>query len=333
MEAISFHGVVLKRVLSGIQPSGDLHLGNYFGMMSRMINYQEKNDLFCFIVNYHALTTLQDKDLLKKNTFQAAVDFFALGLDPDKSTFWIQSDVPQVCESTWLLSNIVNVGLLDRATSYKDKLSKGISANVGLYSYPLLMASDILLFGGELVPVGKDQKQHLEMTRDIAIRFNQTFGDTFIIPKPDIDPSFELVPGIDGQKMSKSYNNTIPIFGDEKLIKKRFMSVVTDSADIDQPKDINSPLFQLYALFLNENEKKELKIRFEKPGLRYGDLKNELFECFWEYFRPFRDKRQRLMDNKDHVLNNLSLGATKAAKVANKFLDDARSAMGLDYYN
>ena len=332
MEAISFHGVVLKRVLSGIQPSGDLHLGNYFGMMSRMINYQEKNDLFCFIVNYHALTTLQDKDLLKKNTFQAAVDFFALGLDPDKSTFWIQSDVPQVCESTWLLSNIVNVGLLDRATSYKDKLSKGISANVGLYSYPLLMASDILLFGGELVPVGKDQKQHLEMTRDIAIRFNQTFGDTFIIPKPDIDPSFELVPGIDGQKMSKSYNNTIPIFGDEKLIKKRFMSVVTDSADIDQPKDINSPLFQLYALFLNENEKKELKIRFEKPGLRYGDLKNELFECFWEYFRPFRDKRQRLMDNKDHVLNNLSLGATKAAKVANKFLDDARSAMGLDYY-
>ena len=332
MEAISFHGVVLKRVLSGIQPSGDLHLGNYFGMMSRMINYQEKNDLFCFIVNYHALTTLQDKDLLKKNTFQAAVDFFALGLDPDKSTFWIQSDVPQVCESTWLLSNIVNVGLLDRATSYKDKLSKGISANVGLYSYPLLMASDILLFGGELVPVGKDQKQHLEMTRDIAIRFNQTFGDTFIIPEPDIDPSFELVPGIDGQKMSKSYNNTIPIFGDEKFIKKRFMSVVTDSADIDQPKDINSPLFQLYALFLNENEKKELKIRFEKPGLRYGDLKNELFECFWEYFRPFRDKRQRLMDNKDHVLNNLSLGATKAAKVANKFLDDARSAMGLDYY-
>ena len=332
MEAISFYGVVLKRVLSGIQPSGDLHLGNYFGMMSRMINYQEKNDLFCFIVNYHALTTLQDKDLLKKNTFQAAVDFFALGLDPDKSTFWIQSDVPQVCESTWLLSNIVNVGLLDRATSYKDKLSKGISANVGLYSYPLLMASDILLFGGELVPVGKDQKQHLEMTRDIAIRFNQTFGDTFIIPKPDIDPSFELVPGIDGQKMSKSYNNTIPIFGDEKLIKKRFMSVVTDSADIDQPKDINSPLFQLYALFLNENEKKELKIRFEKPGLRYGDLKNELFECYWEYFRPFRDKRQRLMDNKDHVLNNLSLGATKAAEVANKFLDDARSAMGLDYY-
>ena len=323
----------MKRVLSGIQPSGDLHLGNYFGMMSRMINYQEKNDLFCFIVNYHALTTLQDKDLLKKNTFQAAVDFFALGLDPDKSTFWIQSDVPQVCESTWLLSNIVNVGLLDRATSYKDKLSKGISANVGLYSYPLLMASDILLFGGELVPVGKDQKQHLEMTRDIAIRFNQTFGDTFIIPEPDIDPSFELVPGIDGQKMSKSYNNTIPIFGDEKFIKKRFMSVVTDSVDIDQPKDINSPLFQLYALFLNENEKKELKIRFEKPGLRYGDLKNELFECYWEYFRPFRDRRQRLMDNKDHVLNNLSLGATKAAKVANKFLEDARSAMGLDYYN
>ena len=323
----------MKRVLSGIQPSGDLHLGNYFGMMSRMISYQEKNDLFCFIVNYHALTTVHEKDLLKKNTFQAAIDFFALGLDPDKSTFWVQSDVPQVCESTWLLSNIVNVGLLDRATSYKDKLSKGISANVGLYSYPLLMASDILLFGGELVPVGKDQKQHLEMTRDIALRFNQTFGETFVVPEPDIDSSFELVPGVDGQKMSKSYNNTIPIFGDEKFIKKRFMSIVTDSAEIDEPKDINSPIFQLYSLFLNKNEKKELEARFQQPGLRYGDLKNELFECYWEHFRSFRDERQRLMDNKDYVLNSLRKGAQKASEVADQFLANARSAMGLNYRN
>ena len=194
----------MKRVLSGIQPSGDLHLGNYFGMMSRMIKYQEENDLFCFIVNYHALTTIKDKDFLASNTLNAAMDFIALGLDPDRSTFWIQSDVPQVCESTWLLSNIVNVGLLDRATSYKDKLARGISANVGLYSYPILMASDILLFGGEIVPVGKEQKQHLEMTRDIAIRFNQTFGKVFVIPEPDIDQTTQLVPGIDGQKMSKS---------------------------------------------------------------------------------------------------------------------------------
>ena len=183
----------MKRVLSGIQPTGDLHLGNYFGMMSRMIKYQEENDLFCFIVNYHALTTIQDKRVLAKNTLNAAIDFMALGLDPDQSTFWIQSDVPQVCESTWLLSNIVNVGSLDRATSYKDKLSKGLTPNVGLYSYPILMASDILLFGGEIVPVGNDQKQHIEITRDIAIRFNQTYEDVFIVPEPDIEKTNQFL--------------------------------------------------------------------------------------------------------------------------------------------
>ena len=187
----------MKRVLSGIQPSGNLHLGNYFGMMSRMIKYQEENDLFCFIVNYHALTTIQDKKTLSENTLNAAIDFMALGLDPERSTFWIQSDVPQVCESTWLLSNIVNVGLLDRATSYKDKMAKGLKPNVGLYSYPILMASDILLFGGEIVPVGKDQKQHLEMTRDMAIRFNQIFGDVFVVPELDIEKTTQLVPGLD----------------------------------------------------------------------------------------------------------------------------------------
>ena len=321
----------MKRVLSGIQPSGDLHLGNYFGMMSRMINYQEKHDLFCFIVNYHALTTVKDKEFLEKNTIQAAIDFFSLGLDPEKSTFWIQSDVPQVCESTWLLSNVTNVGMLERATSYKDKLSKGISANVGLYSYPILMASDILLFGGEMVPVGKDQKQHIEMARDIAEKFNQQYDEVFVIPEPDIDKRSHLIPGIDGQKMSKSYNNTIPIFGDEKKIRKRFMSIVTDSADIDEPKDINTPIFQLYSLFINEDQQKELKNRFLQPGLRYGDLKNEFFECFWEFFRPFRDKRDYLMNHKDYVFTSLDEGAKKARGVANDFLFKAKSAMGLIY--
>ena len=321
----------MKRVLSGIQPSGSLHLGNYFGMMSRMINYQEKNDLFCFIVNYHALTTIKEKELLKENTLQAAIDFFSLGLDPEKSTFWIQSDVPQVCESTWLLSNVINVGLLDRATSYKDKLSKGISANVGLYSYPILMASDILLFGGEIVPVGKDQKQHIEMTRDIAERFNQTYGKVFIVPEPDIDKKTHLIPGVDGQKMSKSYNNTIPIFGPEKALRKRFMSIVTDSADIDEPKSVESPIFHLYSLFLSEKDQLELKERFIKPGLRYGDLKNELYECFWEYFKPYREKRDYLMNHKDYVIKCLESGANKASSVADEYLSNARTAMGLNY--
>tara|TARA_Y100000817_G_scaffold37554_1_gene25876 strand:+ start:1085 stop:2086 length:1002 start_codon:yes stop_codon:yes gene_type:complete len=331
LETLLIYGGVLKRVLSGIQPSGDLHLGNYFGMMSRMINYQETHDLFCFIVNYHALTTVKDKEFLEKNTIQAAIDFFSLGLDPEKSTFWIQSDVPQVCESTWLLSNVTNVGMLERATSYKDKLSKGISANVGLYSYPILMASDILLFGGEMVPVGKDQKQHIEMTRDIAEKFNQQYGEVFVIPEPDIDKRSHLIPGIDGQKMSKSYNNTIPIFGDEKKIRKRFMSIVTDSADIDEPKDINTPIFQLYSLFMNKDQQKELKNRFLQPGLRYGDLKNEFFECFWEFFRPYRDKRDYLMNHKDYVFTSLDEGAKKASGVANDFLFKAKSAMGLIY--
>lgn len=321
----------MKRVLSGIQPSGNLHLGNYFGMMSRMIKYQNENDLFCFIVNYHALTTVQDKKKLSENTFNAAVDFMALGLDPEKSTFWIQSDVPQVCESTWLLSNLVNVGLMDRATSYKDKLAKGHSANMGLYSYPILMASDILLFGGEIVPVGRDQKQHLEITRDIAKRFNQTYGEVFIIPEPDIEERTQLVPGVDGQKMSKSYGNTIPLFGSEKAIRKQFMSIMTDSTEIDQPKSIDTPLFELYALFLNEKEKEDLANRFATPGMRYGDVKQDLFECFWLAFSPFRKKREYLLNHKDHVLKQLKDGSEKASEVAEQYLSKAREVMGLNY--
>ena len=321
----------MKRVLSGIQPSGNLHLGNYFGMMSRMIKYQEENDLFCFIVNYHALTTIQDKKTLSENTLNAAIDFMALGLDPERSTFWIQSDVPQVCESTWLLSNIVNVGLLDRATSYKDKMAKGLKPNVGLYSYPILMASDILLFGGEIVPVGKDQKQHLEMTRDMAIRFNQIFGDVFVVPELDIEKTTQLVPGLDGQKMSKSYGNTIPLFGPEKAIRKRFMSIVTDSTDIDQPKSIDTALYQLYALFLNEDEQKELAERFATPGMRYGDVKQDLFECFWTTFSPYREKRDYLLNHKDYVVGQLKAGSEKAGAVADVYLSKAREAMGLNY--
>ena len=320
-----------KRVLSGIQPSGKLHLGNYFGMMSRMIKYQEANDLFCFIVNYHALTTIHDKNELKDNTMNAALDFLALGMDPEKSTFWVQSDVPQVTELTWLLSNMAGVGLMERSTSYKDKIEKGLKPHMGLFSYPVLMAADILLYGSDIVPVGKDQKQHLEITRDIAIKFNNTYGDIFIIPEASINQETKLVPGIDGQKMSKSYGNTIPIFAEEKIIKKAVMSILTDSAGINEPKDKDTPLFQIYSMFLDSEEKKLLNDRYDTPGLRYGDLKKELFEKTIEYFSPFREKRTQLSKDMDFVYKTLEIGKNKASKVADEYIYKIRTAMGLNY--
>ena len=323
---------IKKRVLSGIQPSGKLHLGNYFGMMSRMINYQDENDLFCFIVNYHALTTIQNKAELEKNTINAALDFLALGMDPEKSTFWVQSDVPQVTELTWLLSNMAGVGLMERSTSYKDKIDKGLSPHMGLFSYPILMAADILLYGSEIVPVGKDQKQHLEITRDIAIRFNNIYGkDILVVPSPDINEDTMLVPGIDGQKMSKSYANTIPIFADEKLIKKSVMSITTDSAGINEPKDKDSPLFKIYSLFLNSEEKNILSDRYDTPGLKYGDVKKELLSRIIEHFSPYREKREYLSKNIDQVHSLLDRGRDKASKVADEYIKKIRDAMGLNY--
>jgi tryptophanyl-tRNA synthetase len=321
----------MQRVLSGIQPSGDLHLGNYFGMMSRMVEYQRSSDLFAMIVNYHALTTIKDKALLEENTLNAAMDFLALGLDPERSTFWVQGDVPEVTELTWMLACATNMGLLERATSYKDKISKGLTPNVGLFCYPLLMAADILCFGANVVPVGKDQKQHLEMTRDIAIRFNQIFGEVFIVPEPDIERERALVVGTDGQKMSKSYGNTLPIFGPTKKLRKRVMSIVTDSTDIDQPKNPDTALFHLFALFLNEAETEDLRARFEAPGLRYGDVKQELFEKFMERFGPYREKREDLGKRPDDVRDLLKMGAQKASAVARGYLDKARDACGLSY--
>ena len=319
------------RVLSGIQPSGKLHLGNYFGMMSRMINYQDKNDLFCFIVNYHALTTIQDRKTLEKNTLNAAIDFLALGLDPNKSTFWIQSDVPQVAELTWLLSNMTSVGLIERSTSYKDKISKGLTPNMGLFSYPVLMAADILLFGSQIVPVGKDQKQHLEITREIAKRFNNIFGETLVVPDEDIKENTMLIPGTDGQKMSKSYDNIIPIFCSEDDLKKRVMSIVTDSAGINEPKDKNTPLFNIYSLFLDEKGRDILEDRYNSPGLRYGDVKKELYETIIEYFSPFKERREHLLNNLDEVYDILIYGSKKASKVANANITKVREAMGLVY--
>ena len=319
------------RVLSGIQPTGELHLGNYFGMMSRMIEYQNNSDLFCCIVNYHALTTIQDKNILKNNTINAAIDFLALGMDPQKSTFWIQSDIPQVAELTWLLSNMTSVGLMERSTSYKDKIDKGLTPHMGLFSYPVLMAADILLYGSNVVPVGKDQKQHLEITRDIAIKFNNTYGEILIVPEPDIEEKTMLVPGVDGQKMSKSYGNTIPIFADDNKLKKIVMSIVTDSSGIDDPKDKDTPLYKLYSLFLNNDEKKILSDRYDTPGLRYGDIKKELLEKIYEHFSPYKKRREYFFNNIDEVYDILNQGRKKATVVASEYINKIRKAMGIAY--
>tara|TARA_Y100000994_G_C15611479_1_gene409048 strand:- start:65 stop:1033 length:969 start_codon:yes stop_codon:yes gene_type:complete len=319
------------RVLSGIQPSGTLHLGNYFGMMNRMIRYQSENDLFCFIANYHAQTTIPTAQTLSENTFNATCDFLALGIDPEISTFWVQSDVPQVTELMWILSSLTSVGSLDRATSYKDKIAQGIKPNAGLYSYPILMAADILLFDAELVPVGRDQKQHLEMTRDIAMRFNNSFGQTLIIPEPDIEKETQLIPGVDGKKMSKSYDNTIPLFDSEKIIRKKIMAIITDTADIDEPKDKDTPLFQLYSLFLDKKDQSKLSARYDGKGLRYGDVKIELFQKVMDHFQPFREKRASLISRPKEVRDILRLGAKKANIIAEEVLDRVKSSVGMNY--
>ena len=320
------------RVLSGIQPSGDLHIGNYFAMMKRMIEYQANHELFCFIVNYHALTTVFDADRLRRQTLEAACDFLALGIDPEKSIFWVQSDVPEVTELTWLLSNITGMGLLERCHSFKDKTAKGILPNHGLFAYPVLMAADILMYGSNLVPVGKDQKQHVEVTRDIAIKFNNTYGETFVVPEPEIPDEVATIPGIDGQKMSKSYGNTLPIFAPEKKLRKQVMSIKTDSTPVEEPKDPdNSILFDIYALFLDEQGKQKLRDRFLTPGLKYGALKQELFGVMWEYFKPYRDKRQYYVDHIDEVRGILKKGAEKARAIGSKYLTKASQNVGANY--
>ena len=318
-----------KRILSGVQPSGLLHIGNYFGMIKRMIHFQESSDLFCFIANYHSLTSLNDKEELEKNIFTSFCDILALGLDSSKSTIWVQSHVSEVTELAWILSNFTSVGMMERSTSYKDKISKGLKPNMGLFSYPILMASDILLFHSDIVPVGKDQKQHLEMTRDIAIKFNNAFGDVLTVPDIDIDENTDIVTGIDDQKMSKSYNNTIPIFGDEKYIKDQVMNIITDSAGLNEPKDINTPLFKIYSLFLDQNKVEELKERYNTPGLKYMDVKNELFNCIMEYFSDQRARRDEYFNNPDSVYDLMKLGQEKAKSVAAQTIEDVKKSIGM----
>ena len=318
-----------KRILSGVQPSGQLHIGNYFGMIERMIQFQNETDLLCFIANYHSMTSINDKVKLEENTREAFIDLLALGIDPDKSIFWVQSHVPEVTELAWILSNFASVGLMQRSTSYKDKIANGLKPNMGLFSYPILMASDILLFQSEIVPVGKDQKQHLEMTRDIAMKFNNSFGEIFTIPKIEIDKSNDVVIGIDNQKMSKSYNNTIPIFADNDTIKDQVMNIVTDSAGLNEPKDKVTPLFKIYSLFLSDESKKELADRYDTPGLKYMDIKNELIETIITFFELQRSKREQLLANPHEVNQKMILGQNKAKKIAQKTLQEVKSATGL----
>ncbi len=319
------------RILSGIQPSGALHLGNYFGMMRPAIELQERGAAFYFIADYHSMTSLFDAKERRQNTLDVALDFLACGLDSGRGTFWVQSHVPEVTELAWLLSTLTPMGLLERCHSFKDKSAKGIPVNHGLFAYPVLMAADILLFDSNLVPVGRDQKQHVEVTRDIAVKFNEQYGQTFVIPEPQIRDEVAAVPGLDGQKMSKSDGNTIEIFGDEKTVRKKIMSIVMDSRTPAEPKpDADKNLaIQLLNLVAPADVSADFQNRLRAGGLGYGDLKKALFEHYWNHFAPARARRAELEKNLDHVHGVLREGAEKARAVATKVLTRAKLASGL----
>jgi tryptophanyl-tRNA synthetase len=319
------------RILSGIQPSGTIHIGNYFGMIKKMIESQDEGELFAFLASYHALTSVKDKEALEKNTYEAAINFLALGMDPEKSTFWVQHDVKEVLELYWILSNHTSMGLLERAHSYKDKTARGIQANHGLFSYPVLMAADILLFDSNIVPVGKDQIQHVEMTRDIATSFNFAYGkEIFILPESRVDEVVATVPGTDGAKMSKSYNNTIDMFTTPKQRKKQVMGIVTDSKELDEPKEWeNCNIYALSKLFMNEDELKDLQKRYATPGEGYGHFKMTLLDKINEYFAPYEEKRAYYSNNIKEVREILDFGASKAKKIASSKMEIIRDAVGL----
>ncbi len=318
------------RIFSGIKPSGMIHIGNYLGMIRPMVESQLRGDLFCFIANMHSLTTMTDANMMRQYTNDALLDLLALGINPQKSTLWVQSDVPEVAELTWYLNNVTAVGLLERCHAYKDALAKGLSPNNGLFSYPVLMAADILLYQSDRVPVGKDQKQHVEVARDIAIRFNSTYGNAFTIPEEEIADEIAVIPGIDGQKMSKSYNNYIEIFGAEKTIKKKIMSILTDATPVESPKDPdNSIIYSIFKLFATQEQSVALANRFRAGGMGYGDAKKQLFELLWEYFQPFRTKREELVSNMDYVAALRKTGAEKARQVASQTIDSVRKLVGV----
>ncbi len=318
------------RILSGIQPSGKLHIGNYFGAIRQHLELQADNEAFYFIADYHALTSSPEPDDLKKDSLGVTMDYIALGLDTERTVFWRQSDVPEVTEFAWILSCITPMGLLQRCTSYKDKVAQGLSPNHGLFAYPVLQAADILIFNSDLVPVGADQKQHIEVTRDIAIKFNNTFGPILTIPREYILKSVAVVPGIDGQKMSKSHDNIIGIFESEKMVRKKVMRIVTDSTPVEDPKDPEKcNIFALLKLVAGDDEIAEWKDKYRSGGTGYGTVKKRLVELLCEYFRPYREKRKELENNLDFVERVLKTGAQKASAVARKTLAEVRQAVGL----
>ncbi len=319
------------RILSGVQPSGKLHIGNYFGAMKPMLDLQQQGEAFYFIADYHSLTSVSDPATLREYVRDVAIDFLACGLDPNKAVFFRQSDVPEVNELAWILSTICPMGLLERCHSYKDKTARGFSPNHALFAYPVLMAADILLYDSDVVPVGKDQKQHLEVTRDLAIKINERFGDgTLKLPEPRIQEATAVVPGLDGQKMSKSYDNALPIFGAQKKLRKLVMKIPTDSTPVEDPKPTEgSIILQLYKLFATEGEYTEMIAAFENGGCGYGDLKQRLFDAYWNYFEKARDRRAVLEENPQQIDEILNAGAEKARQTARVVLDRVRHAVGL----
>ncbi len=317
------------RSLSGIQPSGVLHIGNYFGAIKQFVENQDKSEGFYFVVDYHALTSLKDAKALKENTYNAVLDFLALGLDPEKSTIFVQSDVPEHTELMWMLLNVTPVALLERGVSYKDKVAKGIGANAGLLTYPVLQAADILLYDTNIVPVGKDQKQHIEFARDIAIKFNETYKEVFTLPEAQILESVAVVPGTDGQKMSKSYGNTITMFASKKELKKQVMSIVTDSTPLEEPKNPDNNVTKLYELFATKEEVSEMREKFEAGGYGYGHAKTELLNKILEYFGEARARREELVKNPEYVEEVLRKGAEKARALAKKKMVLVKEACGL----
>ncbi|MCQ2365109.1 MAG: tryptophan--tRNA ligase [Akkermansia sp.] len=322
------------RFLTGLQPSGQLHIGNYFGAIQPAVELQHKGEGFYFIANYHAMTTMESAEKLRENTRGLAVDFLACGLDPEKSVFFAQSAVPEVNELAWILSTVCPMGLLERCHSYKEKMAKGFAASHALFAYPALMAADILLYNADAVPVGKDQKQHLEVTRDLAGKINDTFGaDLFKLPEPIINEVTAVVPGLDGQKMSKSYGNTLPIFGEEKPLRKLInKKVVTDATPLEEPKPTEgSIILALYKLFATPEQYQTMIDQHQAGGVGYGQFKKDLFEAYWEFFRSARERREWILAHPEYVDDVLTHGAAKAREEAAKTLTRIRTAVGLQW--
>lgn len=318
------------RVLSGIQPTGRFHWGNYFGAITQYIELQNEDEAYYFIANLHALTTIRDPRQLSQNTLDAAIDLLALGLDPNRATLFVQSDVPEVSELCWLLMTGAPMGLLERCHAYKEKKAKGLAASAGLFTYPVLMAADILAYDADIVPVGEDQVQHIEVTRDLAASFNHHFAETFVLPKPQILESSAKVPGTDGQKMSKSYGNTLDVFDDVKAQRKQIMRIQTDSRPVEEPKEPDEDhLFQLFSLFADEASRTEMAALYRRGGFGYGDVKQAIAAEAEKYFAPVRARRAELVANPQQVAEILATGASRARKKAGEVLLRAQRACGL----